>query len=167
MRSALLCIPLLTACAGNPASPLQSAWYLQHTSTAAPELEIGVLNRSPHDVKIEEVLLNRAHCEGGPAWTSKDGFVLIPGQVVVLKATKFTLQPGTACGPDALERPAGTFARPCMVPVSVAVRLDKQSRAKLEADYAAHFLGSSQQYLSVDLIGRMPSALPASWEECA
>jgi len=168
MRPLFLLSVLVAGCAVAPPPPLQSAWYLQYKAEAHAQVEVALLNRSAFDVEFTEVVLNRADCDGGPSWRRDETFWIVPGEVVVLKTSKFDYRPGIPCHPGggAPARAGAAFDQACMVPVSVAVRLGPASRALMEQRYAEHLFGKHRDYLHVELVGRMPSALPDGWESC-
>jgi len=167
MRSVFF-LPVLAGCAVTPQPPLLSAWYLQYKAETNAQVEVALLNRSAVDVEFTKVVLNRADCDGGPSWRRTKAFSIAPGEVVVLKTSKFDYRPGIPCHPGGAvsTRVGAKFDKACMVPVSVAVRLGPASRPLMEQRYAVHLFGKHRDYLHVDLVGRMPSALPDSWESC-
>lgn len=168
---AAMAMVLLGGCAGNAVvSPLQSAWYLQFPpSKSTAVVEIGLLNRSARSLEIREVLLNRAECASGDYWHRDVGFSMAPGQFVVLNASEFVLKSGTPCAGStnvSPEKLPSHLGMGCFVPVSVAVRLTENTRLQLQHTHAGHFLNDARDVMQVELVGRMPSAIPDGWSVC-
>jgi len=168
MKPVLLLPVLVAGCAVTPLQPLQSAWYLQYRAEAPAQVEVALLNRGAVDIELTEVVLNRADCDGGPSWRWAEKFWIVPGEIVVLKTSQFAYRPGIPCHSrgSAPARVEVGFDKACMVPVSVAVQLGPASRTLMEQRYPVHLFGKNQDYMHVELVGRMPSALPESWESC-
>lgn len=163
MRLILQTIILSSLIAGCSAlqTPLYSAWYIQNdnSKTASPQhkLYVTLLNRSEKSIEAKNVILNRGESE----WeliplTALSPFpngklILEPGKLVVFHAQAFTSQ-----------RTNGTFDKSCLLPVEVAIVPTKDQPWLDGWVHQAH--GDPRGTIRAELVGRMPSELPAGWE---
>ena len=124
------------------------------------------MNRSARVVHVERVFLNRNEEDKSWTWTRDKPFDLEPGKLAVLVADDFTRDRGPGSGPKPpppAEKP--TFSKLCLIPVSVAVVVSKDTRTWMERIYGRAF-GDEEDRVHVELVGRMPSALPDEWDKC-
>jgi hypothetical protein len=122
-------------------SPFQATWYLVEKDKQ-PEIYVAILNLSPENQFIADVILNQRGDARHTGWRLNGPKREVePGEVLLRPITRFSKE--TQNGQEAA-------AWHCRVPVNVVV-----------------VTGSDSKNVQADMIGGMPSSVPDDWErEC-
>ncbi len=142
LRPALLAMLLaLGGCA-----PFAVNWYHDPGIDAAQprdDVQLVVLNRSDRACTVRRLWLNPQPDGSAFRWQPPQPSTLLPGQVLVLRLAQFSWT-----GDEAAGRDAG-----CTLPL----------RVDIEAGPCGWSIGDAWR---VDLVRRLPNALPESWSRC-
>jgi hypothetical protein len=160
--------------------PLQASWYLQVPSAEAGSdssvsgaptplptpaaLQIALLNRGVIEIPVTKVFLNESRAAGGSRYQAEipGGFDLEPGRLVILDEGELARSAAGRAVPFTPFSPTSAASR-CFLPVSLKLMTNKDT-VELLRKINKGMVEKKDNLVQVEVVGRLPSALPEAWK---